>query len=115
MSESGEDFPLNNVSATVLSVKECSCLVLGYLSVVIDTCPLCSRSHTTCWNFDHNMCLLEVDCLFKWRISPVGSKGYLLSIVLLNPKYLSCTGQILSLTMSHLCLSHSLDFGFRGQ
>ena len=30
-------------------------------------------------------------------------------------KYLSCTGQIPSLTMNHICLLHSLDFGFRGQ
>ena len=40
----------------------------------------------TCQSFDHNICLLEADHLFKWSICAVGSKGYCLSIVFLNPK-----------------------------
>ena len=32
------------------------------------------------------MCLLEVDCLFKWPICAVGSKDYCLSVVFFNSK-----------------------------
>ena len=61
-------------------------MMLGWLSAVIDACPLCSMSCATYWCFDHNMCLLQDEHVFKWPIYAMGSKGYCLSIMFFNPK-----------------------------
>ena len=60
-------------------------------------------------------CFFEVDHIFKRPFCAVGSNGYCIFIVPQSKKKLSCTGQILSHTSSHVCLSCSLDFGFMGQ
>ena len=67
------------------------------VSAVIDTCPPCSVSHAACLSFELDHLFSGQSVLWDQRVNALP-----LTPLFLTQKKLSCTGQNLSLTTSHL-------------
>ena len=75
-----------------------------------------STLHATCYDFGPNVCSYEIKLsIYEIIMTDEGSKGgYHLSFYQ-SKNRCHVSGQILSLTTSHLFLLHSQDCGFSGQ
>ena len=99
----------------MLSIEDGSWWAHGWLSAVIDTCPLWSVMHAMCYNWVLICVLLKLIVYSRDHSKCCGIKGDIICPYYQFESRCHASGQILSLKMSHLALPHSLNFDFGGQ